>query len=343
MQQSRFVVLTGHLNEYPLADLVGILRHQQKSGRLLIDYPNGPAMFYFKEGEFVDAQLGNLNGLQAICVALAQPPSPFNFNPLIPPSRRSIQNSLQKAVSEMLGCWDGSALEIETEPITEESPPQLSGSQLDVDRSLTTSERLALPPAPNVLASRYTATVFAMAAAGLMMLGLSSVIAVTGGFGTSPATAPPLTSPATTTSSLTPNNEEPLASPSVESFRTESKGREVSKVRDVAIADSRKQVQRREDSDTQDSPATPAVAGTSAPEAMEKKPREPSSAVQPVKVVLQIENGRVLRASIANPQAGMDAYEALAIRIARQRRYPSKAAGQETVTINVTQPGQGLQ
>jgi len=59
---------------------------------------------------------------------------------------------------------------------------------------------------------------------------------------------------------------------------------------------------------------------------------------QSVNVVMQIENGRVLKASIAGHKAGMDNYEALALRIARQRRYPSKATGQETVRITVTQP-----
>ena len=43
----RFVVLTGHLNNYPLPDLIGILRHQRKSGRLLIEYAKGPATFFF--------------------------------------------------------------------------------------------------------------------------------------------------------------------------------------------------------------------------------------------------------------------------------------------------------
>jgi len=58
---------------------------------------------------------------------------------------------------------------------------------------------------------------------------------------------------------------------------------------------------------------------------------------QSVKVILRIENGRVAQASIANPRPGMNAYEALALRIARQRRYPPKAAGPETVMIKVTQ------
>jgi hypothetical protein len=69
----------------------------------------------------------------------------------------------------------------------------------------------------------------------------------------------------------------------------------------------------------------------------DKKDKAKSEA-QSVNVVMQIENGRVLKASIAGHKAGMDSYEALALRIARQRRYPSKATGQETVRITVTQP-----
>jgi len=65
--------------------------------------------------------------------------------------------------------------------------------------------------------------------------------------------------------------------------------------------------------------------------------KEPEQTSQSIKVVMQIENGRVLKASIANPKPGMDSYEALALRIARQRRYASTVNGGETVTINVKQ------
>jgi hypothetical protein len=50
---------------------------------------------------------------------------------------------------------------------------------------------------------------------------------------------------------------------------------------------------------------------------------------------MQIENGRVLKASVANHKPGMDSYEALALRIARQRRYAATATGNQTVTISV--------
>ena len=51
---------------------------------------------------------------------------------------------------------------------------------------------------------------------------------------------------------------------------------------------------------------------------------------------MQVENGRVLKASIANPKPGMESYEALALRIARQRRYASTVNGRETVTITAS-------
>src|SRR6185369_10163853 len=178
MQSNRFVVLTGHLSNYPLSDLVGILRHQRKSGRLLIEYAKGPAMFFFQDGELIDARMNELTGLQAICVALGQPEASFNFNPLIQSPRRSIEASLQRAVSELFGCWDESALQIEAG-----TAPQ--------------PEVLALPPAPPVYVRQRSWLL--IAAAVLMVVGLSTVIAVTGGFtrndtataASLPQTAPP--------------------------------------------------------------------------------------------------------------------------------------------------------
>src|SRR4029450_4262997 len=112
MHNSRFVILTGHLNDYPISDLIGILRHQRKTGRLLIEYAKGPAVFCFHEGDLVDAKLNDLTGLQAVCFALGQPPASFNFNPLIQPSQKTSEDSLHSPVSEFFGCWDETNLEI---------------------------------------------------------------------------------------------------------------------------------------------------------------------------------------------------------------------------------------
>lgn len=274
MQNNRFVVLTGHLSNYPLSDLVGILRHQKKTGRLLIEYPKGPATFFFQEGVLIDARLNDLVGLQAICVALAQPDAAFNFNPLIPATRRSIEPSLHRAVSELFGCWDESALQIET---TAAATPVLS----------TQPEPLALPPAPpSALRQR---PMFFMAAAVLIGVGLSTVIAVTGGFGANP----PVVAAEAPRATVQPN-----PSPSVSSVLPSHSTKP--KPRPKTTTDNTDQKQ------------------------------------QPIQVVMQIENGRVLKASVANPKPGRESYEALALRIARQRRYAPAVSGGQTVTISVS-------
>jgi hypothetical protein len=288
MQSNRFVVLTGHLSNYPLSDLVGILRHQRKSGRLLIEYPKGPAMFFFQDGELMDARMNDLVGLQAICVALAQPEASFNFNPLIQSPRRSIEPSLQRAVSELFGCWDESALQIEAA-----TTPQ--------------PEVLALPPAPPVLVRQRS--VVLIAAAALIVVGLSTVIAVTGGF---------TKNDAVTAASLPLNSSQPAPAAAVQSELPVHKSAPETVTKPTRAATERKEEKRRKPEQATSEPAP-----------------EPEPASQSIRVVMQIENGRVLKASIANPKPGMDSYEAMALRIARQRRYSSTKTGGETVTINV--------
>ena len=303
---NRFVVLTGHLSNYPLSDLVGILRHQHKSGRLLIEYPKGPATFFFQNGELIDARMNDLTGLQAICVALAQPDASFNFNPLIMSPRRTIDASLHRAVSELFGCWDESALQIESSPSdvepvlpsTETAPRTLTGRR---------SELLALPPGPAVLVQRRF--VLLIAAAVVTVIGLSTAIAVTGGFKNNQIAATPL------------QQSQPQSAPVATSA-------EVSKAVVAAAIKTNRSERREEKRSKQNEKTTPeAVAAAT----------EPEQSSQAIKVVMQIENGRVLKASIANPKPGMDSYEALALRIARQRRYPATVTGGETVTISVKQ------
>jgi hypothetical protein len=345
IQNSRFLVLTGHLNDYPLSDLVGILRHQHKTGRLLIEYPNGPASFYFNDGELVDAQLDKLNGLQALCVALAQPASSFNFNPLIRPIRRSIENSLQKAVSELLGCWSENDYEIEQLPAVKATPMSLpAADSMVVHEHLTTPEALAmaplaLPPAPR----RVSQPILAMGAAGLLLLGLSTVIAVTGGLGRN-------VSSANVSNSLAPGNKVSAtngnggstSNPAEAETRTDSRvGRQSGKGREVARASQHSARQENRHASTGNNEAAPAEsspAPVTAKSDQDQKKIESVSDPQSVKVLLQIEGGRVAKASIANPRSGMEAYEAMALRIARQRRFALSNTSQETVTIKVGQP-----
>jgi hypothetical protein len=193
-------------------------------------------------------------------------------------------------VSELFGCWDESALQIESAPVTRAEP-------------------LALPPAPPSLVRQRS--VLLAGAAVVIVIGLSTVIAVTGGFKSNEATA----------TALPPSQIQPapVAAPA-----------EVPKAVDstATVKPGRPATERREEKRTQ----SKAVAETEAPQASQEEP-EPKA--QAIRVVMQIENGRVLKASIANSKPGMDSYEAMALRIARQRRYPATMNGGETVTITV--------
>src|SRR6185503_3155737 len=263
MQKERFVVLTGHLSNYPLADLVGILRHQRKSGRLLIEYAKGPATFFFQNGELIDARMNELTGLQAICVALAQPEASFNFNPLIQSSRRSIEASLQRAVAELFGCWDGSYAQIEAT-----AAPQ--------------PEVLALPPAPPVIVRKRS--LLLIAAVILIVVALSIVTAVIGGINNNAAAE-------TTTAQPSQPHVAPVAA------EPEAPKAAVANVVKV------NRTERKEEKRTKPEVKNETEAVAEAPPV-----KVPEQVSQSIKVVMQIENGRVLKASIANPRPGMDSY-----------------------------------
>ncbi|HEV2827399.1 MAG TPA: hypothetical protein VGW76_07305 [Pyrinomonadaceae bacterium] len=61
---------------------------------------------------------------------------------------------------------------------------------------------------------------------------------------------------------------------------------------------------------------------------------KPSS--RTIQVVVQIENGHVTEAFVPNPQVGLAAYEATALRIARERRYPKDTSRKQSLTLKVT-------
>nr|MBA3248543.1 hypothetical protein [Pyrinomonadaceae bacterium] len=91
-----------------------------------------------------------------------------------------------------------------------------------------------------------------------------------------------------------------------------------------------------EQSETE-TPATKTPAAVAEPAkqaATVKKPATGGADGEAVQVQMQIENGRVVRASVVNRRPGMAAYEAHALRLARGRRYATKT-GQETLSIKV--------
>lgn len=381
MESPRFMVLTGHLNDYPLSDLIGILHHQRKTGRLLIEYPQHPGVFYFKDGHVVEAQFDSLSGLQAVCVALSQPNATFNFNPLIQPPRQSLDSWSQKVILELFGCWSEEPLPITiaqspqdipalpappvTLPIVIEQPPHTLSPDEQPALSLAAGEQpkptkapiILIPPAP--LMPRGAAqhskgrVLLASGAACLLLLCLSVVVSLTHRTGQTQTLTPIADRllPATPTEETSPNvsvrqtddASVPASSPAASALAPASEGRATAnKFRKFKRESERGNIQSsaaHAEQDETETPATkPPTASAAKPAAVGaavgKKPAAGGADGEAVRVLMQIENGRVVRASVVNSRPGMEAYEAHALRLARGRRYATKT-GQETMSIKV--------
>ncbi|HUQ31697.1 MAG TPA: DUF4388 domain-containing protein [Pyrinomonadaceae bacterium] len=275
MQGTSFIALTGHLNDYPLAELIGILRHQHKTGRLTIEYSISPCSLYFVDGNLVDAQLNSMGGLQAVLVALSQPNASFNFNPLIQPPRRSIDEAAQKVILELLGCWDEKTIDVETVEGNGKAFPASPQTAMPLEQDFAAippaREVLALPPSSVELASRRrNRRVLIGSAVISLIVSLITVVAIT---------------------------------------------RWLVR-RDIAAALS-------ETARGNNASRGGEITGASA---------------QTIKVTVRVEKGRVAQAFINESRPGMEAYEALALRIARERRYSATASGQETVSVRINSP-----
>lgn len=346
MKNNRFVVLTGHLNDYPLSDLIGILRHQRKTGRLLVEYPQTPGLFFFQEGELVDVQFGPLLGLQAICLAVAQPASPFNFNPLIQPSRRSIDVSFQRVVSELFGCWDDSPpqIDVTAEKILPSAPAQAISSPETLVPALPPAREVLEPAAFTQPETNQNLMVLVVTAVGITILCISSIIAVTR-VSKARVDARPTTSQAEVSSVATAEQH------STSHAETSRQMLESSSAKAREVKSSNKQdrsASTNGQSASQPAPSKPETlnpTSATAPASVQNTPatiqdNEKTSEVKSelIDVVMQIENGRVSQAAVSNHKTGMEGYEAMALRIARQRRYPTKTTGQETVRIRVVHP-----
>ena len=360
MSQMRFTVLTGHLGDYPIADIFGILRHQGKTGRLLIEYPIAPGIFYFKDGELVDAQLGNLTGLEAIVVSLTQPDASFNFNPLIPPTNRTIDPALQKGILDLIGCWQGDVLwEAETtnppSGISGKTHAYIEATAIDVPvrqvTELPGQTTLALPPAPHFAANfRGHGRLLLTCGVLLVLVGVPSALALKEGskkrvsnavprpanearVETQLSSAPESKSPLSEYGTLTVADL-PARNAAGEKRRPVSDRHRAEKV-PAPIANTPTDSSRAEQAATGSAPA-PLAATAKNDTARKQEALAPGDST--ITVVTRVENGHVTQAYVANRRPGMEAFEAAALRVARQRRYPAGSTGDQTVQIRINKP-----
>lgn len=319
IERTQFVVLTGHTDEQPLPDLIRRLRVQRKSGRLQVEYADGPGSFFFEDGQMVDARLGELRGVEALYAALALEGGSFNFNPLVRPPERNIDRQGQQFIRDLVeaprreGLAEirvaGTAQAIQGgghATLPERAPLQLGPGAEELLAPLE-GRLLAVEGAIAHTARRFSRERLVYAVVIGFLVGLSLVTTLHVLYG-------------------------PFFGPRPE----------------PAVAD---KPEIKEPTVAAAAPVPPAQNANSNAEAAEAAPPVPSAAAvvgsrrfdgvpaprreYVVEVLVEVKDGRVTEARVFNPRPGAASFEAVALRMARDRSYPETFTGGERVKIRV--------
>ncbi len=357
IERTQFVVLTGHLDDQPLPDLLRTLRVQRKSGRLQVEYAESPGAFFFEEGQLVDARLGTLRGLEAVHAALALEGASFNFNPLVRPPERSIDRQEQKFISDLVeaprregvteiravggGVYTGpSAIPPSPQTAPLQLAPVPSEALAPLEARLTAVEEAILSSS-----QRHSRERLVYAAVISFLVGLAVVLAAQAiFFPTKPEPAP-----ATTTTSAAalpaPKTDAPASEPSVTAAQTVAAAAALPSKKGPESAAG---VERRNDAQK-----ASAVKKTELSKAEQSQSQRQAQAASKetkktagetsdgsgyiVNVLVQVKDGRVTSARVIDSRPSAGAYEATALAKARQRQYPENFTGGERLRIVVRQ------
>ena len=318
IERTQFVVLTGHTQEQPLPDLIRRLRVQRKSGRLQVEYADGPGSFFFEDGQMVDARLGELRGVEALYAALALEGGSFNFNPLVRPPERNIDRQGQQFIRDLVEAprreglaeirMAGGATPVTREHATlpERAPLQLGPGAEEVLAPLQ-DRLLAVEGAIEQTARRFSRErlVYAVLIGFLVGLSLVTTLHVLYGPFFGPRAEPLADRPAV--------KEQTAAAP--QPAPTQSANSNTS----AEAAEPAPPV-----------PAAAAVVGSRRFDGLPAPRRE-----YVVEVLVEVKEGRVTDARVFNPRPGAAPYEAVALKMARERSYPENFTGGERVRIRV--------
>ena len=346
MQHMRFMVLTGHLDDYSLPGLIKMLHGQRKTGRLQIDYAESPAAFYFEDGRLVDARIGDLKGLEAVYLALSLAGASFNFNPLIKPPERTVEEREQKLIEGLLEAPSGGGSDIieagrtgrslsQTLPAT--ANPSLLPAVNGQSALPTRAEERLIAEVGAALAAhskrfgRERAIYATIIAALLLLTFISRMRNDASLTDSSPLDGrPEAGAPAPNVKSLPSSDSSkervPVAAPTEtgEVVRAQS----TASPNPVSAKNTGRPNKRLKLADA------PAQTGNN-----ETKKARDAPAVgrdeRIVKVLLRVERGRVLQAVVQNSSTELASFEALALRIARQRQYPADFSGRDVLQLKV--------
>lgn len=317
VERAQFVVLTGHLDEQSLPDIIRTLRAQRKTGRLQVEYPDAPGSFFFEDGQMVAAQLGALRDVEALYAALELRGAAFNFNPLVRPPERSINKQEQKFIQDLVEVPRRAALaeirvareELAAPPLLPQNAP-LQLAPVPAELMAPVVERLTAVEAAIVSASRrfsrerliYTLIIS-------FLVGLILVTAAQFIYGPFVRTFVPA-----------PGAARPGPQPDVTGGPANG---ETARAANAQPMEATKQAQ------------PPASGSAATVEAQKVDGDSAGRGVYVVRVRLRVRNGQVIGARVLNARPGASAYEAQALKTAMQQQYPANFTGGDTLKIRV--------
>ena len=354
IERTQFVVLTGHLDDQPLPDLVRTLRVQRKSGRLQVEYPDAPGSFFFEDGQLVDAQLGTLRGLEALYAALELRGASFNFNPLVKPPERNIDRQQQKFISDLIEAPRREALpEVEVAgrrlggptavPLPHRAAPlQLGPGAAELIAPL--EQRLVAVEAAITSASRRFSRerLFYMSVIGFLV-GLILVTLIQAFYDPRPTQTPAPLAGAATATTQAPNAVAAGGGARDEAAQATAAATTLTKEQDNAAPAERERAAttqasgpaKKADATTNQARAAKPSQTAAASNAVQGAGDSPPRGAYVVQVLMEVKNGQVTAARVLNPRPGASDYESLALRMARQRRYPENFTGAERLQLRV--------
>ncbi len=308
--------LTGHLSDLSLSELIEFFCNQRKTGCLDVLYPQGHGSFFLQSGSVIDAKIGVLRGIDAVYYALTLPNAAFEFKGSSEAQEKTINQPWTQVVLEGLRRLDEGITPNDAFP---------EGSQVNETDEVVVAEKSrasefvsAVAEVPSFLfgagliASRRKPLV--AGAVAVAVLASVAVIGVPAGWYRRIKAVVP--------AQEAKGPAQPVAQP-VPAGPSSSTPAPTTRAADAALAAKRLRDKER-------ARALAAAAAQTASTNPNERPSGPTdSKPGPRKVSVQVsydESGRVIQASGGDPTA---------VRIARQKHFPSGKAGTATVTIEM--------
>ena len=306
--------IEGSLDEHTFLNVIDILSKRRSSGVLQIDHQSMTGLFHLDKGQLATARFGQLSGVAAVHRAISLQEGHFRFIPT-----DEVPSTEFKDPNERLLLLGLLGIPIAAPAVEDHVDFASIATHVDKQRVshwVGSVLLLGLLAAGGIMAFRSRTPVTTETPVGAPTETKDVANSVSDEVKPSEVTDPSNTP---TIPSETPKLEIPSETPKLE--RNETAKEKDSTSNQAATP-------RPESTVPTSNSITPARTDTPTLKAEKDSFKE-------IPVVVRIENGRVTEAYIERREPKSAAYEATALFLARQRRYPATTTGRETIVIKV--------